>query len=92
MKKVYIAGKITGKRFYKLIFLYHEIRLRLQGYSIMNPATMRKGFTHEEYMRVCYAMIDVCDTVCFMKNWAESKGAKMELNYAIAKNKKVKWL
>ena len=33
-------------------------------------------------MHICYAMIDVCDAVYMQKDWQQSKGARMELQYA----------
>ena len=54
----------------------------------MNPSILPNGFEHEEYMRICYAMIDVCDCVYFLENWTKSKGAQMEHDYAIEFKKK----
>lgn len=53
----------------------------------MNPAILPDGFAHEEYMHICYAMIDVCDCVWLMEGYQRSKGAMMERTYAIGKNK-----
>ena len=87
MKKVYIAGKITGYTGFKARFRIAESRLKSKGYCVMNPAELGCGFTHEEYMHVCYAMIDVCDTVYFLDNWESSKGARLEMEYAKSKGK-----
>ena len=43
---------------------------------------LNEGFEHEDYMHICYAMIDVCDAVYMQKDWQQSKGARMELQYA----------
>jgi hypothetical protein len=85
--KVYIAGKITGLNDYKELFLHAEQELKSKGYNVMNPAVLPDGFTHEEYMKICFCMIDVCDSVYFLDNWCQSKGAVMEYNYAIENNK-----
>lgn len=84
--KIYIAGKITGldeseiqNKFFKaktsLIKLEHKT---------MSPAvlTANAGFEHEDYMHICYAMIDICDAVYMLSDWQQSKGARMELQYA----------
>lgn len=85
--KVYIAGKITGLKGYKKLFANAEKQLKRNGHKIMNPSILPKGFEHEEYMKICYSMIDVCDAVYFLKNWTDSKGAIMEMQYAQVKNK-----
>ncbi|MGP1587290.1 MAG: DUF4406 domain-containing protein [Treponemataceae bacterium] len=84
--KVYISGRITGldkevifKKFNKI-----QNRLKKDGNLVMSPTTlaMNEGFEHEDYMHICYAMIDVCDAIFMLKDWQDSKGAKMELQYA----------
>jgi len=92
MKKIYIAGKITGLPDYKEIFAAKEKELTEQGYTVMNPAVLPyPGFEHHEYMHVCKAMIDICDIVVMMDNWTESEGAKQELIYALRNNKTVQF-
>ena len=87
--KFYIAGKITNLDNYKEEFEKAETYLRERGHSTMNPARMTDGFTHEEYMKVCYSMIDVCEMVYFLSNWKDSKGAVMECEYAIKQGKEI---
>ena len=50
----------------------------------MSPTVLvlNEGFEHEDYMHICYAMIDVCDAIYMQKDWQQSKGARMELQYA----------
>lgn len=84
--KFYIAGKVTGlekayifKKFYESGNL-----LKKDGHLVMSPAVLalNEGFEHEDYMHICYAMIDVCDAVYMQKDWQQSEGARMELQYA----------
>lgn len=91
--KVYIAGKVSGlsdrevfEKFYK-----SSEKLKGQGHTVMSPAVLllNKGFEHPEYMHVCFAMIDVCDAVYMQRDWQESKGAKMELEYATRNRKAI---
>lgn len=85
--KVYIAGKITGLDNYKELFDAAEDKLKAQGDAVMNPSILPDGFEHEEYMKICYSMIDVCDVIYMLSNWDDSKGATMERKHAIKNNK-----
>lgn len=87
--KVYIAGKITGDLFYKFKFKAAERRLKMKGCTVMNPAILPLGFTQDEYLHICYAMIDTCDTIYFMKSWIHSAGALKENCYAKCENKTI---
>lgn len=88
-KNIYIAGKITGLENYKEIFEAAEIDLIKRGWVPMNPARLNGGFEHGEYMHICYAMIDICDTVYLLLDWQESKGAVMEFEYARENHKDI---
>lgn len=84
--KFYIAGKVTGLEkddMFKKFFESGKL-LKKDGHLVMSPAVLalNEGFEHEDYMHICYAMIDVCDAVYMQKDWQQSKGARMELQYA----------
>ena len=85
--KIYISGKITGNPYYKQVFSAAEKTLLQDGHSVMNPAILPIGFSWDEYMHVCYAMIDVCDAVYMLNNWRSSRGATAEREYARKINK-----
>lgn len=85
--KYYIAGPITGNPNYKEDFARAERSCQSHGHTVMNPAVLAEGFEQKEYMHICRAMIDVCDTVFFMPGWRNSEGAKLEHAYAVAKDK-----
>lgn len=89
MSKVYIAGKITDEPNFKENFKRVMDHLEAEGHAVMNPATLRGGFDYEEYMAVCFKMIDQCDTVLLLNNWQESPGAKREHRYATDKGKSI---
>lgn len=76
--KVYIAGKITGDPRYKEKFMAEKVALEQQGNIVLNPADLPAGMTKSDYMRVCFAMIDVADVVYFLNNWRDSEGARLE--------------
>ena len=71
------------------------IALKYKNSVILNPATTIariEGLEHSEYLHICKAMIDVCEAVAFLPNWTESKGAKIEIEYAKSKGKKIIYL
>jgi len=82
--KIYIAGKITDNPDYKTHFARAEKRLA-ENHTVMNPAVLPLGFDYEDYMRICFAMIDVCDAVYMLDNWRDSPGAIREYEYAKGK-------
>lgn len=89
ISKIYIAGKINGLKDYKQKFKEAEDKLLSKGHICMNPAKLPAGFPYEAYIPICTAMIDQCDAVYMLDNWSNSKGAKVELEYAKITGKKV---
>lgn len=91
--KIYIAGKITGNNKAAEQFEKAEVKLRLEGHETINPFEIGNqclpALTHEEYMHISFALIDVADAAYFLSNWRESPGACMEYGYTIAKRKAV---
>ena len=85
--RVYIAGKITGDDNFLEKFAETEKALSELGYEVFNPAKlnliMPTSATHEEYMNMCYAMLEMSDEVYFLNDWQKSVGATMEHSYCI---------
>ena len=79
--KVYIAGKITGDPGYRDKFAAAEIQLGRKGHIVLNPAELPEGMKPADYMRICFAMIDVADAVVFLPDAAESAGTRLEKSY-----------
>ena len=78
--KIYIAGKITGNKKYKEIFAEAE-RAYSKSFTVLNPATLPKDMSAADYMRICFAMIDIADCVAFLPGWRTSPGARLERAY-----------
>lgn len=90
MNTVYIAGRITGDPNYKVKFDAAKKYLQSAGYAVLSPADLpQEGFTYEQYMRICKAMLLECGTVFLLPDWAESPGAGKERRLAYTLGKRV---
>ena len=91
-KIVYLSGKITDNPDYKKDFASAELFLLQMGYMVVNPARLdevAKELTYEQYMQICYRLIDIADIIFMVSGWQKSKGANAELSYAKSLGKKV---
>ena len=87
--KVYIAGKITGDKNYKAKFAEAAEFYRSNGCIVLNPATLPEGREPKDYMRICFAMIDVADVVVFLPDYINSDGAGLEYYYCCYTKKSI---
>ena len=91
--KIYIAGKVTGLDRLEVLqkFTKASDELKKQGYHPFVPCVLPdyEDVPHEDYLHVCYAMIDICDAIYLLSDWQQSKGARMELQYAADWKKKI---
>lgn len=91
--KIYISGAITGTDDYMERFAKAEKELTEQGYSVVNPAKVNaqlpEDTNYEEYMKMSFCMLTMCDSIYMLKGWEKSCGANREYGYAIAKKKTV---
>lgn len=83
--KVYISGAISTDSDHLDHFQRTALALRGEGHAVMSPTCLPCGFEYEDYMHICFAMIDVCDCVYLMHNWEASDGATREKLYAESK-------
>ena len=88
--KIYISCAITGTDDYMERFAKAEKELTEQGYSVVNPAKVNAQLpvdtTYEEYMKMCFCMLDICEAIFMIQGWSKSFGANRELGYAMAKD------
>lgn len=93
-KIVYLSGKITDNENYKKEFACAELFLSQMGYIVINPAELdevAEGLTYEQYMRICYKLVEISDIIFMVSGWQKSKGANAELSYAKSLGKEVKY-
>lgn len=88
---IYVAGKITGLSKEESDKKFEEAAkmLREQGHRVFIPTVLPAydEVSHDDYLHICFAMIDICECVYMLKNWRQSKGAKKERLYATTKGK-----
>jgi hypothetical protein len=89
--KVYIAGKITGDPDYLDKFQRAALKIRTEGHKVVSPTCLPDGLEWEDYMHVCYALIDVSDAVHLLADWEDSRGARDEHRYALHTGKIVSY-
>ena len=90
--KIYIAGKITGDPDYQKKFRIVQRGLEEDGYIVLSPAVLPFGMSPADYMKICFAMIDVADKVYFMPDFRRSGGANLEREYCDYTKKPVCYL
>ena len=88
--KIYISGAITDTDDYMERFARSEKELTGQGYSVVNPAKVNaqlpEDTSYEEYMKMCFCMLDMCESIFMIQGWDKSCGANREYGYALAKD------
>lgn len=82
MKKVYLAGKITGDPEYREKFRRAQEELERKRYIVLNPAVLPVGMSRADYMSICFPMLSVADMIVMLPDWKQSPGARLELEYA----------
>lgn len=88
--RIYISGPVTNVLDYKEKFDQAEKYLKetYPNAEIINPTmiVLPESCTHEDYMKIDFMLLDLCNAVYFMQGWEWSKGACMERGYAVARD------
>lgn len=84
--KVYIAGPVTGRIDYEEKFAKAADALRAKGYEPVNPVApgIVDGWAYRDYINRGFQMLMECDGMLLLPGYMESKGAALELHYALA--------
>lgn len=86
MMKIYVSGKISGLERPEVVAKFEAIsaELRKKGHSVFVPTILPEysDVSHEDYLHIDFAMIDVCDAIYMLADWQKSIGARKELQYA----------
>ena len=90
--KIFISGPISGMPDYnRAAFIAVQRALEAAGHAVMNPVMLHgarpDAFSHADYIRVCLAMIDICDALLMLPDWQGSVGATTEFAYAMRQRK-----
>lgn len=89
MSKIYLAGKITENKNYVFDFMRGGDYLQAKGHTVLTPICLPQGLEYEDYMHICFAMIEVADGVALLPGWQDSPGAVREQEHAIKKGKTI---
>jgi len=95
MKAIYISGKISGLPYITYTQLFAQAETQVQQFyskKTVSPLRIRPLFGIKRW--ACYMVSDLiqlskCDSVAFMENWVDSRGARVEMLFAILLNKKI---
>ena len=80
---LYLSGPMTGRKdFNRPAFDRAAKKLREQGYAVINPAELPKGWTWRKYMARAKRDLAKADGIAFLPGYLDSRGAQLEARWA----------
>ena len=100
MRRVFISGKVSGLTYAHTQERLNRMASLFDGYEVRNPVKLCMPYwSWPRCMIVCLWHLMKCDTVVFMDDWQDSRGARIEnrvakffdkqIIYIIANNMKI---
>lgn len=85
--KIFISGPISGNPNFQERFKEAEIIILKRNHVPINPAAFHKipafeYFNRAECQKIEFAMLECCDGIYMMEGWSNSRGARLEHDYA----------
>ena len=102
--KIYVSGAVTGVTDYIAVFsnktCYLNKKNNQYGLYFINPVAMNSQFdrrdinnnqllSYDDFMKLCYMELEVCDGIYLMNGWRNSMGANRELGFAKGQKKMI---
>lgn len=93
-KKCYNSGKISGLPYLQAYgnFQLADVEIEARGYDTVNP--MKERWLRPSAPWWMHMVVDLwhllhCDVVFFQRNWADSRGARIEFQAALQLGKEM---
>ncbi len=90
----FISGAISNDENYREKFKKAQAKLVAQGHRVLNPIWLDDDIahlTHDEYLHIDFAMIDVAEGMYMLSDWKISDGANKEHAYGNKNGKFIRY-